>query len=252
MIRFAANLTWLFTEHAFLDRFAAAADAGFTEVECNFPYEAAPERIAAALARHGLEMVLFNLPPGDFASGERGLAGLPARRADFQTSLTTALEYARATGAKLLHVMAGAGPHTNEAAYRDALAWACDTATDVTFVIEPINGRAMPGYLMNDFAMAAGIIADLKRPNLKLLFDIYHCRMLGADVTAGLDALLPIIAHVQIASAPARAEPGSGHGDDAHVLRHLDGLGYKGVVGLEYRPRNGTLAGLPWLRDFRA
>jgi hydroxypyruvate isomerase len=243
MPRFAANLSWLFQEHAFLDRFAAAADAGFTAVEYLFPYAVRPDQIAARLARHNLEAVLFNVAPGDFAAGERGIAVFPERRGEFRTALATALDYARATDTRRLHVMAGvASGELALASYCDCLRMACETAPDHTILIEPINAVDIPGYRMNSFDLAAQVIADLKLPNLKLQFDIYHRRMIQGG--PGLEQLLPITGHVQVASAPLRQEPGPA---EIQVLQLLDELAYDGWVGCEYRPANGTLAGLDWM-----
>jgi hydroxypyruvate isomerase len=255
MLRFAANLSMMFTEHAFLDRFAAAADAGFGAVEFLFPYDHPPEEIAARLSAHGLTQALFNLPPGDWGAGERGLAALPARRADFRASVATALTYARATGVKRLHMMAGIADPADPAAgaaYRDAAAFAADAvgAEGLDLLLEPINGRDMPGYFLNDFNRAAALIADLGRPNLRLQFDIYHRQILHGDVMKGLEALFPLIGHVQIAAVPHRHEPCSGELDDVRVLSHLDALGYAGYVGCEYRPAGRTVDGLAWMRAF--
>lgn len=244
MPRLAANLSWLFTEWDFLDRFAACADAGFAAVEYLFPYDTAPDAIAARLAQHKLEQVLFNAAPGDFAAGERGLAALPGRSADFRAAFATALDYAKATATPRLHVMAGvaSGPEAL-AAYKDALRYACETAPHLDILIEPINGKDIPGYLMNSFALAADIIAELKLPNLKLQFDIYHRQMLGDDLIGGIHGLLPITGHVQVASPPNRNEPGDTERD---AINELDALGYDGWIGCEYRPANGTLQGLDW------
>jgi hydroxypyruvate isomerase len=252
MPRFAANISWLFQEWEFLDRFAAAADAGFSAVECLFPYDHDPDAIGAALARHNLTMALINLPPGDLTRGERGLAALPERQADFRAALELALGYAEATEAKRLHVMAGIAKGAAAlAAYKDSLMLACDTAVPhgITITIEPLNGRDVPGYLLNDYGLAHKVIADVNRPNLKLQFDIYHRQILHGDVVRGLEQLMPITGHIQIASVPDRAEPLSGELDDRLVLKTLDRLGYDGFVGCEYRPANGTLAGLGWMRE---
>ncbi|MCP5411378.1 MAG: TIM barrel protein [Alphaproteobacteria bacterium] len=260
MLNFAANISWLFQEWDFYDRFAAASDAGFVAVECLFPYEHDPDEIARHLARHKLTMALINLPPGDLAIGERGLAALPGRGEDFRAALNKGLRYAGATGARRLHAMAGIadGPAAMEA-YRDALALACDIAGPhgIDITIEPLNGQDVPGYLMNDFALARQVIAGLKRSNLKLQFDVYHRRILQGDVIGGLEELMPIIGHIQIASAPGRHEPTSGERvngevDDRDVLNAIDRLGYRGFVGCEYKPAGGTLAGLTWLREFAA
>ncbi len=253
MLKFAANLSWLFLEWPFLDRFAAAADAGFTAVEYLFPYDHAPGDIAQRLARHNLKQVLFNLPPGDFAAGERGLAGLVGREQEFRASVETALNYARATATPRLHLMAGIAEGGEAiAAYQDALKFACEAAAahGIEILIEPINGRDIPGYLMNDFGLAEWLIHESKLPNLRLQFDIYHRQILHGDVTRGLELLLPITGHIQIASVPARHEPTTGELDDARVFETLIRLGYGGHIGCEYRPANGTLAGLSWVRPF--
>jgi hydroxypyruvate isomerase len=244
MPRLAANLSWLFTEWDFLDRFAAAADAGFEAVEYLFPYDHDPDTLAARLARHGLKQVLFNAAPGDFAGGERGIAAFPERRAEFQAAFATAFTYAQATATPRIHVMAGvaAGPAAL-ACYKDALRHACATAPDLDILIEPLNPKDAPGYLLDSFDLAAGLIAELKLPNLKLQFDIYHREMLDGDAIAGMDALLTIAGHVQVSSAPNRAEPGA---REIAALRELDRLGYGGYVGCEYHPAAGTLAGLRW------
>ncbi len=256
MPRFAANLTMMFTEVGFLDRFAAAAAAGFDAVEYLFPYDFDPADIAERLHRLELSQALFNLPPGDWASGERGLAALPERTDEFRASVATALRYAAATGVKRLHVMSGLAERsdpTAAAAYRQSIAYACDKAgeTGLDIVLEPINGRDMPGYFLNDFNFAADLIADLGYPNLKLQFDIYHRQIIHGDVLSGLRTMMPIIGHVQIASVPLRHEPGTGELDDFTVLRELDRLGYDGFVGCEYRPARSTIEGLGWLATFR-
>jgi hydroxypyruvate isomerase len=250
-LRFAANLTWLFQEWPFLDRFAAAADAGFTAVEYLFPYEHPPEEIARRLARHNLKQVLFNLAPGNFAAGDRGIATFPDRRDEFRAAIATGLEYARATGTPRLHLMAGAagGPQAL-ACYRDSIKFTCEAAAKdgIDILIEPINNHDIPGYLMNDFALAERLIAELKLPNFWLQFDIYHRQRLHGEVTKGLEALLPITRHMQIASAPFRREPTTGELDDRCILRTVERLGYDGYIGCEYGPANGTLAGLDWMR----
>lgn len=255
MPRFAANLTMMFTELPFLDRFGAAADAGFTAVEYLFPYDFAPEAIAWRLQAHGLTQALFNLPPGDWAAGDRGLAALPARAEEFQTSIATALRYTEATGVGRVHVMSGQADRRDAAAlraYRDALTRLCDAAgpAGLDVMIEPINARDMPGYFLNDFDYAADLIAAMGLPNLKLQFDIYHRQIIHGDVLTGLRQMLPIIGHVQIAGVPDRHEPGTGELDDIRVLSALDALGYDGFVGCEYRPAGETVAGLGWMRAF--
>lgn len=247
---FAANLSWLFQEWAFLDRFGAAADAGFRSVEYLFPYEFSPEAIARKLQTHELEQVMFNLAPG--SGSERGLASLAGRQAEFRASVATALTYAQATGARRLHVMAGipgGDPAIALQIYKDSLRFACEAAAPrgITILIEPINARDIPGYLMNSFDLAAQIIAELKLPNLRLQFDIYHRQIIHGDVIRGLEALMPIIGHMQVASVPLRQEPMTGELDDARIFRTIASLGYDGFIGCEYRPAAGTVAGLGWM-----
>lgn len=254
MPRFAANLTWLFTEWPLLDRFAVAADAGFEAVEILFPYDHPADAIAARLERTGLRPVLFNCPPGP--EGARGLAALAGQEAAFEASIATALGYAEATGTPLLHCMAGlASPDDPEAVhtFRRNLAWAAERvgASGRTLLIEPLNGRDAPGYHLADFARAEALIRDLALPNLRLQFDCYHRQILHGDVTAGLRSQMPWIGHVQIASVPSRAEPDDEELAYPFLFAELDRLGYEGFVGCEYRPRAGTLAGLGWFAPWR-
>jgi hydroxypyruvate isomerase len=256
MPRFAANLTMMFQEHAFMDRFAAAASAGFDAVEYLFPYDFDMSQIAMSLQENRLTQALFNLPPGDWSAGERGMAALPDRKEDFRQSVAIALRYAAATGVGRLHVMSGIANRDDpqaRACYRDSVAYLCDQAGQAALdvLIEPINARDMPGYFLNDFNYATDLIADLGAANLKLQFDIYHRQIIHGDVLTGLKTLMPIIGHVQIAAVPLRHEPGTGELDDLRILSALDDLGYSGFVGCEYRPAAGTVAGLGWLTPFR-
>lgn len=256
MPRFAANLSMMFTEWDFLDRFKAAAEAGFEAVEFLFPYEHAPEQVGLALAGGELEQALFNLPPGDWAKGERGVAALPGREAEFRASLDTALPYVHETGVKRLHMMAGIADADDPAAqkaYREALAYAADRLGEhgIDLLLEPINGKDMPGYFLNDFERAAGYVREAGRPNVKLQFDMYHCELIHGDVPGKLRALYPLVGHVQIASAAGRHEPDASGPDYPALFSQLDGLGYGGFVGCEYRPAHGTLEGLGWFAPFR-
>ena len=256
MPRFAANLSMMFNELAFLDRFAAAADQGFTAVEYLFPYEFSPDDIARRLADNKLTQALFNLPPGDFAKGERGLASLPERAAEFTAGLATALRFARATGVRQMHMMAGNADKTSPLhtkRYRDAVREAAEAlgAASINLLLEPINGRDMPGYFLNDFHDAEKLIGEMNLPNLKLQYDIYHRQIIHGDVAKSLAALMPIIAHVQVASVPLRHEPDTGELNDSFVFETLDRLGYHGWVGCEYRPRAGTEHGLGWFGPYR-
>src|SRR6516165_10678114 len=255
MPRFAANLTMMFNEVAFLDRFEAAAKAGFTAVEFLFPYEHAPDEIGKRLKANGLTQALFNLPPGDWAAGEKGFAALPARFADLQQSLVTALPYAQATGVKRLHLMAGIAErsdHKAVEAFYKSVAYAAEffAPHGLDVVIEPINPRNVPGYFLNDFRFAADLIRELKVPNLKLQFDIYHCQILHGDVTMHLRAMMPITGHVQIASIPSRHEPDGEELNYPYLFAELDRLAYGGFVGCEYNPRGATTDGLGWFRPY--
>lgn len=252
MPRFAANLTMMFGEWPFLDRFAAAADAGFRAVEFLFPYDHPPEAVADRLSRAGLEAVLFNMAQGDFDAGERGIAALSGRRDEFRAALANATRYAEACGVKRVHMMAGLVPHDDAGAvarFRDALAEAADHfgPRGVDVVIEPLNGHDVPGYFLNDFDRAARIVREARRPNVGLQFDVYHCQIIHGDVTRRFQACLDITRHIQIASVPSRHEPDSEELNAPYVFEMIDRSGYTGFVGCEYRPRAGTLAGLTWL-----
>ena len=255
MHKFAANLSMMFTEHDFLDRFDAAAEAGFAAVEYLFPYEHSAAAIAERLKRNNLTQALFNLPPGDFAAGERGLAALRGRAEEFRTSVDRALEYAAATGVKRLHMMAGlASPDDSKAlvTYQGALELAARKFGEagIDLVIEPINGRNMPGYFLNDFGLAQRLIAATGMANVKLQFDIYHRQIMHGDVTMALRALMPITGHVQIASVPSRNEPDGEELNFPFLFVELDRLGYDGYVGCEYNPRGKTVDGLGWFKSF--
>ncbi|MCL2716840.1 MAG: TIM barrel protein [Alphaproteobacteria bacterium] len=257
MPRFAANLSLMFTEVPFLDRFAAAAKAGFTAVEFLFPYAFASDDIAMRLEENGLTLALFNLPPGDWEGGDRGMASLPARFSELQQGVKAALPYAIATGVRRLHLMAGHARREDAGAaraYRKSVAWTCEflAARGLEVVIEPINRRNMPGYFLDDFAYAADLIEDLALPNLKLQFDIYHCQILHGDVTLRLRELMPLIGHIQVASVPSRHEPDGEELNFPFLFAEIDRLSYGGFIGCEYNPRGGTIAGLDWLRPYQA
>ena len=251
MVKFAANLSMMFTEWEFSDRFQAAKDAGFDAVECLFPYSLRPDQLARRLEQCGLNQALFNLPAGQWEAGERGLAVVAGREEDFRASVQTALLYAQATRVPHVHMMSGLGHRQDPATvarYERALIHACDEALPygIDIVIEPLNPRDMPGYFLNDFDFAAALITRLALPNLKLQYDIYHRQILHGDVMNSLETLLPLIGHIQTASEPLRHEPCSGELDDWRIFHHIDAIGYSGYVGCEYRPARGTLAGLGW------
>jgi hydroxypyruvate isomerase len=255
MPRFAANLTMMFNERSFLDRFAAAADAGFSAVEFLFPYDHPPEAIAERLRANNLTLVNFNLPPGDWAAGERGFAAVPGREAAFEAALEAAIPYALATGVGRLHAMAGiVSPADEQAAatYRGNLVRAADRLAPlgVDLLIEPLNGRDVPGYFLASFDRALSIIRAAGRPNLKLQFDLYHRQILHGDVVTGLAQAGADIGHVQIASVPSRNEPDAEELSFPFICGALDRLGYRGHVGCEYRPKGATLEGLGWFAPF--
>ncbi|MEO0317217.1 MAG: hydroxypyruvate isomerase [Pseudomonadota bacterium] len=255
MPKFAANLTMMFNEVPFLQRFDAAANAGFTACEFLFPYEHAPHEVATALQASGMQNVLFNLSPGDWSKGERGLAGLPGREAEFRDSVATAIAYAQALGTQRLHAMSGirAEGVTHEdyvATVVPNLRYACDQLAPhgITLLIEPINTRDMPGYLLSLQADAHDLLARVGRPNLKVQMDFYHVQIMEGDVATKFRHWQKDIGHIQIASVPARHEPDEGELNYRWLFKLLDELGYDGWVGCEYRPRAGTLDGLAWMR----
>jgi len=257
MPRLAANLSMMFTELPFLDRFAAAAAAGFKGVEFLFPYEHPASELRTRLDDAGLTIALFNMPPGDWAAGERGTAGLPGRQAEFRDGVRRALDYAGTLGCPLLHCMAGivppgVVPAAAQAIYAANLDWAAGQAAAAgrRIVIEPINSHDMPGYVLSTTGQAAAIIAGLGTDRVGLQFDLYHCQITEGDLTRRMEALMPLIAHMQIADVPGRNEPGTGEINWHHVLPRMDVLGYSGWVGCEYRPAGDTLAGLSWRTSY--
>ena len=257
MPRFAANLSMMFNEVPFLERFDAAAEAGFTSVEFLFPYAHPAEEVGQRLKAAGLVQALFNLPPGNWEAGEKGFAALPERFDDLKRSLETALPYAKATGVKRLHLMAGIanrGDSRAVEAFYKSVAWAAEffAPHGLDVVIEPINSRNVPGYFLNDFDFAHELINELKIPNLKLQFDIYHCQIIHGDVTMRLREMMPIIGHIQIASIPSRNEPDGEELNYPFLFDELDRLGYGGFVGCEYNPRAKTEDGLGWFAPYRA
>ncbi len=256
MPRFAANLTMMFNEVPFADRFDAAARAGFESVEFLFPYALPPEAVAERVRRNGLTVALFNMPPGDWDAGDRGFAALPARRDEVAPALATALRYADATGAGRVHLMAGLADPADAAcvaAYRDAVRFCAEALGErgIDLVLEPINGRNMPGYFLNSFERAAELIDGLALPNLKLQFDIYHCQIIHGDVAMALRRMMPMIGHVQVASVPSRNEPDGEELNFPYLFAELDRLGYPGFVGCEYNPRGRTEDGLGWFAPYR-
>jgi hydroxypyruvate isomerase len=266
MPRFAANLSLLYPEHDFLDRFGAAARDGFEAVEYLFPYDHEPAELAARLAGHGLQQVLFNAPPGQWQDGERGLACLPGREDEFKRSLDEALRYAQALHCPRVHVMAGLAPAGAEraalqACYEANLAWAAQHArgTGVDLLIEPINTRDIPGFFLNRQDDAHRVVQTIGAPNLKVQMDLYHCQIVEGDVAMKLRHYLPTgrVGHLQIAGVPERHEPDTGELAYAYLFDVIDEVsaacGWQGWLGCEYRPAlgaqpGGTSQGLAWMR----
>ncbi|RJG03635.1 2-oxo-tetronate isomerase [Noviherbaspirillum sedimenti] len=257
MPKFAANLTMMFNEVPFMERFSAAAQAGFTAVEFLFPYEHAAEDIARQLREHGLQNVLFNMPPGDWGAGERGIASLPGREAEFRDGVAKAIEYAKALGTPRLHVMAGLLPEgadraRHRAVYIDNVRYACREAAKhgITILLEPINTRDIPGYFLNTQADAHAIREEVGAENLKVQMDFYHVQIVEGDIAMKVRRYLPHIGHIQIASVPMRHEPDTGEVNYPYLFALLDELGYDGWLGCEYRPAKGTVEGLGWMQAY--
>jgi hydroxypyruvate isomerase len=259
MPKFAANLTMMFNEVPFPQRFAAAAKAGFQAVEFLFPYDHAPHEVAQWLNENGLVNALFNMPPGDWANGERGLASLPGREAEFRAGVARALEYAQALGTKRLHAMAGLVPagaarERHREVFIDNLGYAARELAryGITLLIEPINQRDMPGYFLSSQAEAHAIRDAVGEPNLQVQLDFYHAQIVEGDLAMSLRKHFAGVGHVQIASVPERHEPDEGEVNYAWLFRLLDEMGYDGWVGCEYRPRGRTEDGLGWMAALNA
>jgi len=257
MPRFAANLTMMYREHEFLDRFGAAAADGFKGVEYLFPYDYPANELAARLKQYDLTQALFNGPPGDWAKGERGIASLPGREDEFRRGVETALHYAHVLGNQKIHIMAGLlGVADDRARHRDvylkSLSYAASQAAahGVTVVIEPINMRDMPGYFLNRQGDAQQICREVGAPNLKVQFDLYHCQIVEGDLAMKLKQMIADIGHIQIAGVPDRHEPDDGEVNYPYLLRLIDTLGYDGWIGCEYIPRRDTTSGLGWLNEW--
>jgi len=257
MPKFAANLSMMYQEHAFLERFEAAAKDGFTGVEFLFPYAHPAAEIRARLDGHGLVQALFNGPPGDWDAGERGLASLPGREDEFRRSVASALEYARVLGNERVHLMAGLiRPGEDRARHRATYVRNLDYAANeaaaagVTIVVEPINTRDIPGFFLSRQDEAHTICAEVGASNLKVQMDFYHCQIVEGDLAMKLRKYITGIGHVQIAGVPERHEPDLGEINYPYLFGLMDELGYAGWVGCEYRPKSGTSAGLGWLKPW--
>jgi hydroxypyruvate isomerase len=256
MPRFAANLSMMFQEIPFLERFAAARKAGFTAVEFLFPYTFDKAEIKARRDDAGLAQILFNTPPGDWDAGDRGFAALPTRRDEFKRTFEQALDYAVALENPRIHVMAGILAASDdftdcEVCFVENLAWASGLAKDITLLIEPLNPVDMPGYFLKSADQAAAILSQVAAPNVKLQYDLYHQQMSRGAVAQTLREHFPIIGHIQVAGVPGRNEPDAGQELNVPYLFGLiDELGYDGWIGCEYRPRAQTNDGLRWLQPY--
>ena len=257
MPKFCANLTMLYNEHDFMDRFAAAAKAGFKGVEYLFPYDYDKGQLADALKKHKLTQVLHNLPAGDWGKGERGIGCHPDRVGEFQDGVGRAIEYATALGCKQLNCLAGIAPAGADAdrlraTFASNLKFAAQKfkQAGIKLLIEPINTRDMPGFYLNTTAQALDLIAEVGSDNLYLQYDIYHMQIMEGDLARTIEAHLSLIPHMQFADNPGRNEPGTGEINYPFLFGHIDRLGYNGWIGCEYKPRATTDAGLAWIKPY--
>lgn len=253
MPKFCANLTMLFNEVDFLDRFEAAANAGFTGVEYLFPYDYEPGQLADLLKKFSLTQVLHNLPAGDWGAGERGIAIFPDRVDEFKAGVDTAISYATALGCKQVNCLAGVLPDGADAAahrttFISNLKFAADKlkAAGIKLLIEPINTRDIPGFYLTTTQQALDIIAEVGSDNLFLQYDIYHMQIMEGDVARGMEENLSAIEHLQLADNPGRNEPGTGELNYPFLFQHIDKIGYDGWIGCEYKPATTTSEGLGW------
>ncbi|MEZ5668193.1 MAG: hydroxypyruvate isomerase [Alphaproteobacteria bacterium] len=257
MPRLAANLSMLFNEVEFLDRFAAAAKAGFKGVEFLFPYAWPAEQIAERLAANNLTQALFNMPPGDWDAGERGYGCLPDKRGAFQDGVGQAIAYAKVLGCRTVHAMAGIAPAGADRrvlteTYVENISFAAAECAKegITVVIEAINGRDIPGFFLNTSAQAIDILERVGATNARFQYDIYHMQIMEGDLAPTIERILPMIGHMQLADTPGRHEPGTGEINYGYLLPQIDRLGYSGWIGCEYRPAGDTAAGLGWARPY--
>jgi hydroxypyruvate isomerase len=256
MPRFAANLTMLFNEVPFLDRFEKAAAAGFTGVEYLFPYDFPVEELVAKLKANNLSQVLHNLPAGNWGAGERGIAILPERVDEFRAGVDKAIDYATALGCPQVNILAGIVPAGADRevlhnTFVNNLKFAAPKIKEagLKLLIEPINTRDIPGFFLNYTKQAKAIIEEVGSDNLFIQYDIYHMQIMEGDLARTIEANLSQIAHIQLADNPGRNEPGTGEINYPFLFRHLDAIGYEGWVGCEYKPKGETAAGLGWLKE---
>lgn len=258
MPKFAANLTMMFNEYEFPARFAAAAKAGFDAVEFLFPYDYSPAEVSQWLKENKLKNVLFNLPPGDWAAGERGIAALPGREEEFRRGVAKAIEYALALGTSQLHMMAGLISSSSDLSlhrrtYLSNMKFAAQELAkhQLNLLLEPINTRDMPGYFLNTQAQAHELRSECGESNVKVQMDFYHAQIVEGDLAMTFKKYFSDIGHTQIASVPSRNEPDDGEINYPYLFKLLDEMGYQGWVGCEYRPKGKTEDGLGWLKQFR-
>ena len=250
MPKFCANLTWLFTELDFLERFAAAKEAGFDAVEVLFPYDVNAQDVVNALSKHELQMALINCPPPNYTGGPQGFAAIPGLEERFRKDFGRALRYAQTLGAKHLHIMSGVAEGDEaKATFVNNLRWAAAAAPDQSLTIEPINNDTMPGYFLSDFDLGREIVTAIDVPNLRLQFDTYHAAKITGDVLGTWERMRDITAHVQVAQMPDRSEPDQGEIDYPAFFAMLDAQGYEGWIAGEYKPRGATNDGLAWIAD---
>lgn len=252
MVKFSANLGFLWPDLPLLERLEAAGRAGFKAVELHWPYDVPPEAVREACTRQGTHLLGLNTPLGDVAKGDFGLGAVPGREADFQAGLDLAIAYARASGASAIHAMAGVVPAAERLKAKQVfgrnIAQAADKAAEhgITLLLEAINRRDKPGYFYSTLGEVADVMREVDRPNLRMMFDVYHVAISEGDILTRLERHLPAIGHVQIAAVPSRAEPDEGEVAYRAIFEALDRLGYAGWVGCEYKPRAGTQEGLRW------
>ncbi len=254
MPKFAANLTMLFTEMPFLERFAAASSAGFRAVEFLFPYDHPAQQVADTAKAAGLQVVLHNLPAGNWGGGERGIACLPDRVEEFRAGVARAIEYATALGVPQVNCLAGLAPADTAAAHRtlvENLRFAADALhkAGIVLLLEPVNTRDVPGFFVPRTAQGLAILDEVGHPNIKLQYDIYHAQVMEGDLLPTIERNLARIGHMQVADNPGRNEPGTGEINYPYVFRRLDELGYAGWIGCEYKP---SAAGLGWMQPYHA
>jgi hydroxypyruvate isomerase len=257
MPKFAANLTMLFTEVPFLERFEKAHKAGFKAVEYLFPYSFEPQELAGKLKQFEFEQALFNMPPGDWDAGERGFAAIPGREDEFRASVEIALVYAKSLNCKKVHAMSGL---IDERFDRDQhvktfisnIRFAADKFAEqgIELMIEPLNSRDVPNYFISHQREAVELIKQVERPNVKLQLDLYHAQIMDGDVSTLIQDVAPFTGHIQIASVPDRHEPSEGELNYPHLFNVLDNSGYQGWIGCEYNPRNTTEEGLGWVKPY--